>query len=512
MVKRIILMNSNNKVLLIYPYIVSSSEDIDIPLNLLCIGSFLKSEGFRVRILNHYAEKSRFDELLSAELDDCLCVGLTVMTAQLPDALRIVKRIKERRPELPVVFGGAHATLFPEQTVQHPMIDYTVIGEGELSFLELLQCLRENRDPKDVGGIAWRNAQGQIQVNHEKPAFDFNRMPRMDFSLFSRELLEKTAAYRIPIQTSRGCPYRCRFCINTILPENRRWRCWDVQRTADEIENVLKLNPRIIYFYDEFFFSSKKRIQELFAEIKRRNLKFKWLATMRADCLDERRIDQELLDELGKCGFQLAAIGAESGSNRVLDLIQKDITVDDLVRSAQMFNKTGIIPQYSFMIGVPGEIREDTIQTVEVIRKLSELCPGARFLGPQLFRPYPGSELYRECIKYGWSEPKGIEDWCSRMEKEMIHTTPEVLPWITDKKFVLVMWFYAIFIALRTGALVRLFIQYSKEYRRGLLFTIMGIAGMVVFSWLGKLRYKFKFYALPWEIELFKKYRFRLSS
>lgn len=504
-------MKSSKKVILIYPKIVSSDEDIDIPLNLLCLGSLLNAHGYAPKILNHYVEGALFDELLLKELDDCLCVGMTVMTAQLPDAMRIARLIKNRDKEMPIVFGGAHATLFPEQTVQHPLIDYAVVGEGEITLLELLLRIQKDRMPEDIGGVAFLNNLQQVVFKREKEQVDFNQVPRMDFSLFSPELLQKTALYRIPIQTSRGCPYRCRFCINTILPETRKWRCWDVQRTVDEIENVLKLNPRIIYFYDSYFFSSKNRITDLFAEISRRGLKFKWLASIRANDLSEKKIDQQLLNKLGESGFQLAAIGAESGSSNVLNLIQKDITLDDLIRSAKMFRTAKIMPQYSFMIGIPGETREDIKATVKIMRRLSEECPSARFLGPQLFRPYPGSELYKECIKHGLNEPKSIDEWCVFMEQEMVHGTPDTLPWIKDKQFVTVMWFYTIFIALHTGALIQLFLQYVKEYRRSFLFMLAGVAGVIFFSWMGKLRYVLCFYSLPIEVVLFKKFRFRLG-
>lgn len=505
-------MRSSKQVILIYPKIVSSDEDIDIPLNLLCLGSYLKAQGYEPKILNHYVAGTHFDRLLLKELDHCLCVGMTVMTAQLPDAMRIARLIKNRDNEIPIVFGGAHATLFPEQTVQNPLIDYAVVGEGELAFLELLQHIRENQLPEDVGGIAFVNRQKQIVCKREKKPFDFNQMPHMNFSLFSPELLRKTARYRIPIQTSRGCPYRCRFCINTILPEARKWRCWDIQRTVDEIEHVLTLNPRLISFYDEYFFSSKARIMALVAEIKKRGLKFKWLATIRANNLGDTKIDQPLLNTLGECGFQLANIGAESGSRHMLDLIQKDISPEDLLRSATMFNKAKIVPQYSFMIGIPGETRDDAIATVKIIREISAMCPAARFLGPQLFRPYPGSELYQECVTHGWSEPTSIDEWCEHMEQEMMHSTPATLPWIKDKQYVTAMWFYTIFIALHTRTLIKLFLQYAKEYRRSSAFTLVGIAGVIFFSWIAKLRYVLGFYAWLIEATLFKKYRCKLSS
>ena len=503
---------NDKEVLLLFPKIVSLDEDLNIPLNLFNLGTYLQSVGYRVAILNQYVEKEAFDEAVLRKLDDAFCVGITCMTAQLPDATRISRLIRERKPDIPIVYGGAHATLFPEQTARHPLVDYIVVGEGELAFQQLLERIEAGRDAEDVGGVGFVREDGRFVLNKDKESFDYKRMPLFDTSLLSDKMRESIPHWRFPIQSSRGCPYKCRFCINTCMPENRKWRAWDGKRTADEVEHILKLGAKLIYFYDEIFFQSKPRIEEFVAEIEKRGLSFEWQATTRADAISERRMDMDLLKRLRKIGFVLAAIGAESGSPHVLDLIQKQISPDDLVRAAKMLNDAGITGIFSFLIGVPGETREDIRQTVEIMRHLSRLCPSGRFLGPQLFRPYPGSELYEECVKAGWQEPATIEEWCARMERELVHTVPGDLPWIKDKKLVTIVWFYSVFLSAPVGRMVKLFRQYCDEYKKSALFKLAGTFGVLVFSMMGRLRYALNFYSFPIEVALFKKYRLPLSS
>jgi len=285
----------------------------------------------------------------------------------------------------------------------YPLVDIVCYGEGEITTREIV----EGKNLSEINGIAYKK-DGEVIVNPPRELHDPAKMPLFKWELVLKEILHNL--YLIPSLTSRGCPHRCTFCINAIL--KNKWRA----RTAEQVLNDLEIikskeyfQNKKLRFWDENFFVDINRAKEIINGMIERNLIMPWETTIRADYVKEGRVDDELMAKLKKSGCNLLSFGAEFGSPVILKKINKDIAPEDILNSAKMCLRHDIIPQYSFMIGLPGETKKDMM--IRLIDKLIKLSPKVQILGPQAFRPYPGSTLYEECKSAGWKEPESLEEW-----------------------------------------------------------------------------------------------------
>jgi radical SAM superfamily enzyme YgiQ (UPF0313 family) len=501
-----------SKVLLIYPeFLLKDGPAFNIPIGLLQLGSYIESKGVNIDFVDCNVEDEYMDTIYR-KLDGSICVGISAMTAHLPSAMKISKEIRGKMGyKNPIVLGGVHATLFPQQTVLDNLIDFVVVGEGELSFLELLEHMEGKRDILNVQGVAFLDKNGVPQVTHRHTRFDFNEMPNINYKLLNKKVLEQFGDNNyISALTSRGCPHRCAFCINVAVKENQKWRAWPPKRMADEVEHILKFGANKICFWDENFFVSKKRVEEFLDEIERRNIEFQWVAEVRADYF-RKFVSDKLLIRLKKHGCRKLAMGAESGSPKMLDIYCKDIEVNDIHFAAQKCVSHQIQPNLSFMIGAPGEDKNDIGLTLLAIKKLYDISDNVRILGPQLFRPYPGSSLYKECKESGWKEPSSLKEWADRMLSDFKESDAFSSPWIGNPDMVNTVWFYSLFLCVDFKKLIKMFMEYCDIYRKSFLFKIIGSIGVVAIIFMGRLRYKLNFHKFQYEIKLLKKYRFVLS-
>lgn len=503
------------KVVLVYPrFLIQEGPKFNISLSVLHLGTFIESKGYQVKIIDGNVEDDNYERLIAQEAKEALCVGVSAMTDQVFEARRLAKLLKiKSKLKTPIVFGGVHATLFPQQTVEDHLVDFAVVGEGELSFWQLLLALEGQEKLGTLEGVAYLDTKGKVFFKPRTVRFDFQTMPFINYQLLNPRITSQFPDYFIAMITSRGCPHGCTFCINTVVKENRIWRAWPPQRAIAEIKNLQeKFKASKIFFWDENFFVNKKRVEEILNIMENEKIKIEWFANCRADYFREDFLNSIFLKRLKKNGLRKFGIGAESGSSHMLEIYNKGIEPNQIVKSASLCHQASIVPTYSFMIGAPGETDGDVKKTLKVIGKIYAVCPKARILGPQLFRPYPGSILYQRCLASGWREPKNLSQWAKVVSQEFMETNPFKAPWISNQKFVNIIWFYSTLLVLSTKKLVDLFREYCKIYKKNILFEMLGTAGVIIISWLGKLRLKINFYEMPFEVKTFKKFRAILSS
>jgi len=409
------------KVLLINPTLPRKLFLLNIPAALLYLGSYLSSKGYDVLLLdgNNFKHEAFFN-LIRRELTGVIAVGLSVMTPQVPSALKISRYVRELDPSVPILWGGVHPTFYPKQTAESPYVDFVVRGEGEVTAFELLEAIvRGNRELKNVRGIAFRSKHSQdVVMTENRVLMNLDKLPAVEWELLKsvspvrdiRRLSELTES-GIYLQTTRGCPHRCAFCINAILKFKYRIRSREL--VLKDMERLMDLGVNRISFVDEDFFANKRMVLELLDGMERRGLTPKWYANVRADYFRPDYLNTELLLRLKRCGCEMLGIGAESGSQRILDMLKKDITVEETLNAARSLNKAGIKAYFSFMTGLPGEDEDDFKQTVNMMLKISEIDKSCLFLmyAQQVYRPYPGSELYYECVRRGMREPRSLDEW-----------------------------------------------------------------------------------------------------
>ena len=477
-----------SKVLLINPpfNIAKENYDSSVSVGLLSIASYLDAKGITVKLLDGARQKN-FWLCLEKEILDSDYAGLSVMTTQVPSALSVSKIIKRINSNCKIIWGGTHPTFFPEQTIRHELIDIISYGEGEETFYEIVS----GKNLAEVKGILYK-LEGKIIKNQPRNLCRPAEMPLFNWGLVSREILEKL--YLIPSLTSRGCPHRCTFCINAIL--QNRWRARTVEQVLEDLR-IIKDEPyfrgKKLRFWDENFFVDLRRARAIVDGMILRDLIMPWETTVRAGYLKEGQIDDDFMAKLKQSGCYLLSFGAESGSLEILKKIKKDITPEEIINSAKSCLKHDIIPQYSFMIGLPGETKSDMFMTLGLIDKLLKLSDKVQILGPQAFRPYPGSTLYQECIASGWQEPSSLEEWNHLIANELSYLTVQNFPWVRDKDFVESMEAY-----VRFGA-------HSIKSAMGSSIKARRLVKLA-FVLLCKLRWKLKFFAWPVEFKLAKRF------
>lgn len=422
--KRILLINpsanpnrSSTEILVDYGKKINIGLEPAFPMGIICLGSYLKKNNYDVRALDSRVySRSEFETVLRKELEGAFLVGVSVMTSYIGEALNILNFVKQYNNKIKTVLGGIHASLFPEQTIRYPLVDFVVFGEGELPLLGLVERLFNNEDSfegidnlyfKKDGNVFFRNAVKFIDVN-ELPIPDYNLVDVERY--ITRRFSDGRWGRQLEYQSSRGCPSRCSFCVNTII--NKRY--WRQKDPAKIIEEIKALKEQFILdsvlFIDESFFPKKKNIELIANGMK--ELSIMWEANCRADYFKDKNIDDAFLKFLSSCGLTTVRIGIESGSQDILDLLKKDITKYDIINAVKMCSKNNVFACCSFMIGLPNETKRDIIETLNIIHQIESISKNLVILiGPQVFRPYPGGEIYDLCKKEGLSEPSTFEEW-----------------------------------------------------------------------------------------------------
>ncbi|MBU2472931.1 radical SAM protein, partial [Patescibacteria group bacterium] len=274
------------------------------------------------------------------------------------------------------------------------------------------------------------------------------------------------------------------------------WRTRTAEQVLDDLEIIKSreyFKGKKLRFWDENFFVDIERAKDVIDGMIKRDLIIPWETTVRANYLKEGMIDEEFIKKLKQSGCYLLSFGAESGCPRILKKIKKDIMPEDIINSAKMCLEYDIIPQYSFMAGLPGETRKEVMETLKLIDQLVKMSDQVQILGPQAFRPYPGSELYKECLAAGWQEPKSLDQWGETIKDELNYLDISKFPWLDNPGFIESLEAYVRFGAHSIKSAMGSTIKASKFLK-------------LSFVLLCKLRWKMKCFWFPWDYKLAKRF------
>jgi len=401
------------------------------------------------------------------------------MTVQVPNALEISDFIKENDPSIPVIWGGTHPYLFPKSTVMDESVDIVVVGEGEHTMLELVKYFEDGTSLNDMDGIAYMNTDKEFIQTKPRKLMNMDEIESVKWNLLPRVMLNSMKG--VYVHTSRGCPHRCAFCINVV--KTNPFRSRSAEKVLSDLEDIEEMGIKIFRFRDECFFVNAKRVEKIVDGMIERSMDFKWNGTIRADYFKPNHINDRILKKIKKAGCASFCIGIESGSERVLKILRKDITIEDILNSARVCKKFDILPYYSFMIGVLGETKEDIMKTIDVIDKLKHICPKAGFSGPQVYRPYPGGELYEKALELGLEEPQTLRGWVEKTMRDSIFVSAWDLPWVEDPDFV------------ETVSYSPLWTKGFKVVSSGKTPTLKALTAM--FLLISRLRWETKFFGFP---------------
>lgn len=401
------IINAAPKVLLVYPG--SKSMGFTFPMGVLYVAQALIKSGYDVKIF-HMGVQS----ISELELDDYLFVGLSLLTGEIiSNGLKVARLVKEHNPDTPIVLGGVHPSLLPEESLASELVDIVVVGEGERTAVELAETLLAHGDLSKVKGIAYKDSEGKITVN---PKRELLVMDSLEFDL-PYELLGKhfSKSVTMPVHTSRGCPYRCGFCYNPVL-NKRRYRYKSAAKVVEEIEylhrkyNIYNFN----FDYEDEFFVDPKRAYQIFSAVIEKGLKIQWSAFCRFNTFDKaiERFGLDFIDVLKRSGCYYLSFGAESGSQKLLDqVILKDIKVEQIIRTIDRMKDAGIMHRVSFINCFPTETEEDLKKSFDVIERISS-GNSKIVLGMFKLVPLPGTKIYERLVSdEGFVSPSTLEEW-----------------------------------------------------------------------------------------------------
>lgn len=406
------------EVVLIFPRTLWDIKNVTtrLPMPMLYVGSVLQEQGFSVQVIDQRVDESWEVTLRRALGERPLWVGISAMTGQQIRwglvAARIVRAVDGA---IPIVWGGVHPTILPEQTLAHPLVDVVAEGEGEITALELTRVLKAGGPQVDlaaIAGLVWQR-NGQVVRNSPRSFTPMDELPLLDYGLVEIEnyiLSEVPGERSLQITTSRGCPMRCGYCYLSAVPDGTRYRAESPERTVAHIERVMaQFNLDAIHIIDDEFFTQLKRARRVCELIVERGIQVTLRTNCRVDYVDRMSMDDLAL--FRRAGFKHIYLGAESGNDRVLDFVNKRITREQIVRVNLKLKEAGITPKFSFMGGFPSESMTEIQDTMSLMVRLIRDNPDAYTTPVQVYSPYPGTALYDHCVQDGMSMPDSLEGW-----------------------------------------------------------------------------------------------------
>ena len=402
-----------------------------MPLALLAIGSELDPEKYDVIIIDGRLDPEAERSVL-ASLDGALCLGVTVLTgAPIADALRVSRAAKAARPDVPVVWGGWHPSMFGRQCLDETCVDVTVQAQGEATFAEIVERFVAGDSLEGCKGCMFRRKDGAVHVNPPRDLLPLDRFRPHDYSLIPVEhYYELKGKRQLDYISSQGCNFRCAFCSDPFV-YGRKWvglEPGSIVAKLLELWSTYRFDD--VNFQDETFFTKADRIEAMARGIVESGVRFTWAATMRAD--QGVRLPEEVWKLCKQSGLRRLLVGVESGDDEMLKRIKKDIKIDKVLQVAERMRALGLAGIFPFIVGFPDESDASVDATLACARKLREMS--SAFETPIFyFKPYPGSAIVTEAVANGFVLPRTLADWS---QFDYVAGLPG--PWVTPEKYRLI--------------------------------------------------------------------------
>lgn len=380
--------HANPKILLINP--PSEFKTPVLPLGLASIAAYLKSKdkNIDIRVLDAWAENLGFEELKNRIAQTRADIaGIYMVSPRYSEGKKTIEICRQALPKAIIIAGGPHPSALPQETLKDiPQLDICAIGEGEITMHELAN----NTPLSTIDGIAYRE-NGEIKITKPREFIknlDDLPFPAREFFPIKNYRTHPPYGRKNPyftMITSRGCPFQCAYCSKDVF--KYLYRARSPQKICDEIEYLIsQYNAQEIHFYDDDFTLNIKRAEEICDEILRRGIKIRWSCTTRVDLVNEK-----LLNKMKIAGCWLISYGVESGNQAILDSINKGFSIKQVVSAFELTRKIGIKTLAFFMVGLPGETKETTQETIHLAKKIK---PGFASWGVLVV--YPGSGFFKD--------------------------------------------------------------------------------------------------------------------
>lgn len=384
-------------------------EEPFMPLGIAYIAAVLEKHNVEVHIIDLAVAEDLPESIncLMERVCDYEVVGITCTTVTYLSALDLARKIKARSPRILIVMGGPHVTFTAEETLREDAVDFVVRGEGEYAMLELIYWLVGRFRLEEISGLTYK-WNGKIRTNRARKNYiDLDRLP-----VPARHLLVEDKYLTPAIIASRGCAHRCSFCSATAM-----YPKYAIRSPESIVSELANLDAsKMIAFYDNTFSGSLQRACRICQEIISAGLKINWTCEMRVD-----NVTRSLLEKMFLAGCKSIHFGIESGSDEVLESMNKRITVAQAKLAIKSALDTGIGVSCSFTIGHPHDTEETINKTIILIKEIQELGASA---AAAIVTPFPGTPIYNRAAELGLTIRE--KDWSKYTLYRPIMSTPHL--------------------------------------------------------------------------------------
>ncbi|MDD4979749.1 MAG: radical SAM protein [Candidatus Omnitrophica bacterium] len=387
-------------------------------LGIAYISAVVEKEGYEVSIIdaevNNYSDEEVMKEVSRLHPG---VIGFQTFYNTIDSCFRLANRIKAYNKDIIIVFGGIQSTLFPEETLNNHYVDYVVMGEGEIIFKNLLKHIYSAEEANKIKGLVYRDNNKIIKNPREENIMDLDSLPLPARHLFPMDLYRSSGNLRgkrnLHIMSSRGCPFSCAFC-ESHMTFGKTNRFHGTDRVIQELIILRDIHGAdAIQFYDESFTLNKERVYNLCDQMRKRKINLPWSCFTRVNL-----IDLDLLKAMKAAGCYQIFFGVESGVPRLLKLINKLHTLEQVKKAFELTNRVRIQSTASFILGLPTETSEEASQTIAFAKEIKPTF--ANFL---LFCPFPGTDIYDISLKNGNILEKDTSKWSNFNENQIVYLT-----------------------------------------------------------------------------------------
>jgi anaerobic magnesium-protoporphyrin IX monomethyl ester cyclase len=473
-------MLTQGKVILFYP--AYDGPPLGAPLCLLALAASLREANFDIVMIDAAIEPNYLTRI-ECESVDALFLGISVLTGpMISGAIEVATMVKSQTPWLPIIFGGWHPSLLPDETLSESFVDMVVRGQGELTIVEVARALAQNKPLGSIAGLSWKN-KGQRTHNVDRKVEPLDALPLPAFDLTNFDEYEKmTGIRKLAYATSVGCPYACNYCTDMVFYK-RRFNALSADRTvAEMLDLVTRYRIDEVALLDSNFPVQLPRALEIARGILDSGVKFNWTFQASTDFLC--RMSEDDVRLLGASGVSHMGFGTESTSESVLKLMNKrHQRVDEMYETARKAQLGGIRVTFNLIFGYPGETETDRIITFQTMSDIGRQFPNVSF-SPNIFTPYPGIPIWPQLRELGVPEPKNLREW---MEMPL---GANMLPWLKGKEL------------SRLRRMLKYFLLNSQIDRKQSNYSRLRQAVQFIVQTPIRWRLRSSHYSFPWELWL----------
>lgn len=414
----------SKKIVFFFP--AFSSQEATAPLGILAVSTPLLQAGYQVTIVDSTITPN-FQKRVLEELKDALCLAVSLVTGpMIRETVQIARAAKALYPSLPVVLGGWHPSLLPDQTLAAQFVDVVIRGQGEYALLEVIQRLEDRASLKGIEGVGYKE-DGRLVFNPPRALKPIADLPAKAYHLADFNAYERLCGRRWAMYiSSLACPYNCGYCTNQGV-YGRKWNALEPAQVVEEtLDIVQRYRLQLLWIVDDNFLVDRERALEIAEGLIRRRAAFDWSIQASTNLVDRFTVDE--LKLLKRSGLSQIAMGADSGSVRVMKLMGKDFqSIDTIYAAAEKLHKAQVRPSFNMIFAYPGEQEKDRRESLHLIMDICRRYPGAEFW-TNIFTPYPGAPVMERAFELGIQVPKTFEEWSDFFPRYT------VLPWLNGKK------------------------------------------------------------------------------